>query len=99
MSLVHPTLHGISPTGDTWRRLREQLITRNGQHVGLCIAAAIATVFVCYFEVLAATIRTWATYPMYSYVFVVPVVAGYVLWTTWPKEQPWRIAPDYWLGV
>jgi EpsI family protein len=44
-------------------------------------------------------VGVWATNPLYSYGFVVPLISAYILFAKLDRLRALRQAPDYWLGV
>ncbi|MGH9422892.1 MAG: exosortase C-terminal domain/associated protein EpsI [Thermoanaerobaculia bacterium] len=65
----------------------------------LLTALAIAAFALCYGTVLVTLVQMWTDRPVYSYGFVLPFVAGYVVWIR--RHQLGRVShePDYVLGV
>ena len=63
------------------------------------IAAAAAVFAFCYADVLWSLGRHWATNPMYSFGFAVPLISGYIVWLRWDHIKAAYSTPDYRWGV
>ena len=63
------------------------------------IAIAIAAFAFCYAGVFAVLIDQWATNPLFSYGFAVPLISGYIVSTKSAELRRLHRTPDYVLGV
>jgi exosortase len=54
---------------------------------------------VCYAAVLVSLVALWSTYPLYSYGYAVPLIAGWLCWTKYRNSPPIQIKPDYLIGI
>jgi EpsI family protein len=65
----------------------------------LFTAIAVAAFALCYGSVLIAVVDIWATRPVYSYGFVLPFVAGYIVWARRDQLLAIDQRPDYVFGA
>ena len=65
----------------------------------LRLAAAALAFFICFGQVLASFISNWSTNALYSYGFVVPIIAAYISWSKWNLSREQRVTPDYAIGI
>ncbi len=63
------------------------------------LGLAAAALALCYAEPLAALPRHWASSPLYSFGFAVPLISGYIAWSRWPELRAIALRPAYWSGV
>jgi EpsI family protein len=62
------------------------------------VSVVLATFAVCYAGVIKSLFEVWSTNHLYSYGFVVPVIAAYIVRSR-PAPLPANPVPDYLLGV
>jgi EpsI family protein len=60
--------------------------------------AGIALLF-CYSNVMLALIDKWATHPLYSYGFAVPLISAYIVWTRNHVLREMAANPDHRIGA
>jgi EpsI family protein len=60
---------------------------------------AIAAFTLCYGSVLVTLVQMWAIHPVYSYGFVLPFVAGYIVWVRRDKLREINLEPAPIAGV
>ncbi len=71
-------------------------MTRNTARRELVAIVAFA---LCYAGVMATLIDHWATNPLFSYAFAVPLISGYVAWTRWQELRALHRVSDQRLGL
>ena len=65
----------------------------------LLTVLAIVAFGICYGGALVALVQMWTDRPVYSYGFVLPIVAGYIVWIKRQDLARVNHEPDYGLGI
>lgn len=65
----------------------------------LLVTLAAIAFTVCYAQVILALVDQWATNPLFSYGFAVPLISAYLIWNKADDLRRLPRTPDYWLGV
>jgi EpsI family protein len=63
------------------------------------IAMAAAAFALCYVGLTGTLVRLWATNPLYSFGFAVPLISAYFVRAKWQQVRALRPGPDYLLGI
>ncbi|HKT79530.1 MAG TPA: EpsI family protein, partial [Vicinamibacterales bacterium] len=61
----------------------------------MALGLAVVAIAVCYAPAVVGLVGHWATNPLYSFGFAVPLISGYLVWTQLPELKALGASRDY----